>query len=236
MREDLRRIAHAGLTFNAPLSEERARGLVGFLSPSPGSRVVDLGCGWGELLQRILLAHPATTGTGIDTDPDALERGRKLAGARGLQDRIDFVEAEAASFEANGDIVVCVGSAHAFGDSEAALSALRGRLKPRGALLYGDGFWAIEPDAVARRAIGELPSFDALLSVAVAAGFKIDRAERSSLEEWDAFEASWRSGLEASSDPDAALLAAERKQEYEAGYRGALGFAWLVLTSGSPPV
>ena len=232
MREDLRRIAHAGLTFNAPLSEERAKGLVDLLPLVPGGRVIDFGCGWGELLQRILLAHRATTGVGIDTDPAALERGRRLAASRGLQDRIEFVEAEAASFEANGDVAMCVGSSHAFGDGEAALSALRGRLKPGGVLLYGDGFWAQDPNAIAFRAIGELPSFDALLTFAVAAGFTIDHAERSRPEEWDDFEAAWRSGLETSTDPDAVALAGERKQEYEAGYRGKLGFAWLVLTSG----
>ena len=205
-------------------------GLVGSLPLLPGHHVVDFGCGWGELLQRILLAHPATTGMGIDTDPRALERGRKLATSRGLQGRIDFVEAEAVSSEENGEVVVCVGSSHAFGDGESALRTLRRRLTPGRVLLYGDGFWALEPAEIARRAIGDLPSFDALLISAVAAGFEVEHAERSSPEEWDAFEIGWRSGLEASSDPDALALAGERKHEYEAGYRGALGFAWLVLT------
>ena len=58
MRDDFRRLAHAGLTFNAPLSEERASALVSALPISPGHHVLDLGCGWGELLLRILAAHP----------------------------------------------------------------------------------------------------------------------------------------------------------------------------------
>jgi len=47
--------------------------------------------------------------------------------------------------------------------------------------------------------------------------------------EWDAFEVGWRSGLERSSDPEAVAFAAERRREYEEGYRDAIGFAWLVL-------
>ena len=62
MRDDFRRLAHAGLTFNAPLSEERANALVAALPISPGHHVLDLGCGWGELLLRILAAHPGDDG------------------------------------------------------------------------------------------------------------------------------------------------------------------------------
>lgn len=229
MREDLRRIAHAGLTFNAPLSDERAGELVRALPISPGHHVLDLGCGWGELLLRMLGTHPATTGTGVDSDRGALDRGRRLAAQRGLHDRVDFVEAEASTFHGTGDVVLCVGSSHAFGGAEAALHAVRGRVAPGGRVLHGDGFWEHEPGAVARRMIGDQPGFDELLALARSAGFRVEEAGRSTLAEWDAFEAGWRSRLEASSDPEALALAAERKHEYEDGYRGALGFAWLVL-------
>jgi cyclopropane fatty-acyl-phospholipid synthase-like methyltransferase len=231
VRDDLRRLAHAGLTFNAPLSDERATALLGALPIAPGHHVLDLGCGWGELLLRVVDAHPATTGTGVDTDRGSLDRGRRLAAQRGLLERVDFVEAQAASFAERGDVVLCVGSSHAFGGSEAALLRLADRAQPGGRILYGDAFWAQAPGPMARRVIGELPSFDDLAAFAHMAGLRVEHADRSSLAEWDAFEAGWRSGLEASSDPDTVALAAERKREYEDGYRGALGFAWLVLAS-----
>lgn len=230
MRDDLRRLAHARLTFNAPLSDERAAALLQTLPIAPGHHALDLCCGWGELLLRLVGAHPATTGTGVDSDRGVLDRGRRLAAQRGLLERIDFVEADAASFEERGDIVLCVGSSHAFGGAEAALRRLRERVQAGGRVLLGDAFWAQEPGPVARRAIGELPGFDELVGYARAAGLRVEHADRSSLAEWDAFEAGWRSGLEGSSDPDAIALAAERRREYEDGYRGSLGFAWLVLT------
>jgi len=229
VRDDFRRLAHAGLTFNAPLSEERASALVGALPISPGHHVLDLGCGWGELLFRILNAHPATTGTGVDTARDALDRGVHAAAARGLHERVELVEAEAATFVDLADIVVCVASSHAFGGAAAALHRLRQSVTPGGRVLYGDAFWAAEPSRAALEAIGELPLLDALRAAAHAAGFRIERDEVSTLAEWDAFEAGWRAGLEAATDPEAVAFAERRRREYEDGYRGAIGFSWLVL-------
>ena len=229
MRDDFRRLAHAGLTFNAPLSGERASALVEALPISPGHHVLDLGCGWGELLLRILAAHPASTGTGVDTAKDALDRGVRAAARRGLHERVEFVEAPAETFVDVADIVVCVGSSHAFGGPADALHRLRQSVAPGGRVLYGDAFREAEPPAAALEAIGELPRLEDVRTAARAAGFRIERDETSTLAEWDAFEEGWRAGLEASPDPGAVAFAAQRRREYEDGYRGAIGFSWLVL-------
>jgi cyclopropane fatty-acyl-phospholipid synthase-like methyltransferase len=229
VRDDFRQLAHAGLTFNAPLSEERGQALVAALPISPGHHVLDLGCGWGELLLRILVAHPATTGTGVDTAKHALDRGVLAASQRGLQGRVEFVEAEAATFVDLADIVVCVGASHAFGGPGNALRWLRECVTPGGRVLYGDAFWATAPTATALEAIGELPQLDDLREAAHAAGFRIERDEVSELAEWDTFETSWRAGLETSGIPEAVSFAQQRRHEYENGYRGAVGFSWLVL-------
>jgi cyclopropane fatty-acyl-phospholipid synthase-like methyltransferase len=229
VRDDFRRLAHAGLTFNAPLSEERADALVAALPISPGHHVLDLGCGWGELLLRILAAQPATTGTGVDAEKDALDRGVLAASRRRLHERVEFVEAAAATFVDLADVVVCVAASHAFGGPAEALAWLRQCVTPGGRVLHGDGFWATEPTQRALAAIGELPRLEELHAIAEAAGFRIERGETSTREEWDAFEAGWRAGLETSADPEAATFAAGRRREYEEGYRDAIGFAWLVL-------
>ena len=229
MRDDFRRLAHAGLTFNAPLSEERASALVAALPISPGHHVLDLGCGWGELLLRILAAHPASTGTGVDTAKDALDRGVLAAARRGLHERVEFVEADAATFVDLADIVVAVASSHAFAGPAGALDWLRQSVTPGGRVLYGDGFWESEPTPAALETIGELPDLDDVRAAAQAAGFRIEHDEVSTLAEWDAFEAAWRAGLEASADPEAVAFATKRRREYEDGYRGAVGFSWLVL-------
>jgi len=229
VRDDFRRLAHAGLRFNAPLSEDRAGALVAALPISPGHHVLDLGCGWGELLLRILAAHPASTGTGVDTVRDALDRGVRAAAQRGLHERVDFVEADAGTFVDLADIVVSVASSHAFGGPAGALDWLRQSVTPGGRVLYGDAFWATEPTSAALETIGELPRLDEVRAAAQAAGFRIEHDEVSTLVEWDVFEAAWRAGLEASADPEAVAFATKRRREYEDGYRGTIGFSWLVL-------
>ncbi len=232
MRDDFRRLAHAGLTFNAPLSEERAGELVAALPISPGHHVLDLGCGWGELLLRILAAHPASTGTGVDTAKDALDRGVAAAARRGLHERVEFVEAAAETFVDLADLVLCVGASHAFGSPADALHRLRQSVAPGGRVLYGVAFWRAEPTSAALEAIGELPLLDDVRAAARAAGFRIELDEASTIGEWDAFEEGWRAGLEASADPGAVAFAAQRRREYEEGYRSAIGFSWLVLAPG----
>lgn len=44
---------------------------------------------------RVLTAAPDATGTGVDIDAEALARGREAATARGLADRVRFVEGSA---------------------------------------------------------------------------------------------------------------------------------------------
>ncbi len=93
----------------------------------------------------------------------------------------------------------------------------------------GAHFWEKDPTSDAQRIFGKLPSFDELLEIATSQGFVVIDAARSSVEEWDAFEASRRSGLEGSANAELRQVAEERKREYENVYRGVLGFAWLWL-------
>lgn len=229
MRDELRRASRAAMTFNAPLSEERAAGLVEMLAIAPAHHVLDLGSGWGELLLRVVAAHPGTTGTGVDLDRASLDRGRALAAARGLAERVEFAEADATTFDDRGAVVLCVGASHAWGSTAAALTALPAFVEPGGLVLFGDAFWAHPPSARALAVIGELPGWDDLLAAAEAAGFHVVAAEAATRSEWDAFEESSRAALGSSSLEGAAELAAQRRADYEAGYRDAIGFAWLVL-------
>ncbi len=225
----LRRLARARLTFDAPLSEQRAARLVAALALAPGRHVLDLGCGWAELLLRVVAAHPASTGTGVDRDRDALDRGRLEAARRGLHERVDLVEADLPTFEDHGDLVLCVGAAHAFGGAAAALRRVRELVAPGGHVLFADGFWERPPGNVARSVHGDLPVFDGLQSLARGAGFAVEQADRSTTEEWDAFAAAVREALEESHAREATALAHDWDGEYRDALRGVLGFAWLIL-------
>ena len=231
MPDDLRRLAGDSVVFNAPLSEERAAALVERLVVAPGGHVLDLGCGSAELLLRVVASRRGTTGTGVDTDRAALDRARARAAALRLLDRVDLVEADGTAFDDRGDVVLCVGSSHAWGGAGAALPALAEHLQPGGLLLYGDGFWAADPGALARALFGDLPAgLEGLADAAARAGFRLLHADASSAAEWDAFESSCRDGLLRSGRPESVALARERRREYEQVHGGVLGFGWLALT------
>src|ERR1017187_10558138 len=97
------------LTFHGPLSEARAARLVGRLTRANPATVLDIGCGWAELMLRILAAAPGATGLGLDTDEGDLARGRDNAKARGLDDRVTFVrESGVGTARGPADLVLCV--------------------------------------------------------------------------------------------------------------------------------
>ncbi|MGH3490007.1 MAG: SAM-dependent methyltransferase [Actinopolymorphaceae bacterium] len=78
------------LDFNAPLSGTRADSIARSLAAGQPSRILDVGCGWGELLLRTLARAPTAAGHGVDIDAQAIERGQANASTRGLADRASF--------------------------------------------------------------------------------------------------------------------------------------------------
>ena len=95
--------SYAHLTFNAPLSEARSDQLSRRLAAARPSTIVDVGCGWGEQLLRVAAEAHEARAVGIDTDRALLERGRASATARGLGDRVELREQDAASHADHAD-------------------------------------------------------------------------------------------------------------------------------------
>ncbi|GAA1369659.1 class I SAM-dependent methyltransferase [Catellatospora chokoriensis] len=218
--------AAANLVYNAPLSEERVAGLVRRLAPADsGRRALDLGCGSGELLRRLCRAH-GIGGDGVECDPAIAERAR--AASLGL-DRVTFHTADATTWTRPAGIVVNVGGSHIWEGTAPALAALHRLTTPGGRLLFGEGFYRTEPTEQVREAFGDLPDLAGLARLAVAAGFRPMHVAESTLAEWDDFESDWRAGIEHVGTPQARAFADQRREEYLGGYRGVLGFAWLIL-------
>src|ERR1700733_14494963 len=105
--------------FHGPLSQARAAQLTERLTRTEPRTVLDIGCGWGELMLRILAAAPETTGLGLDTDEGDLARGREAAEARGLGDRGTFSrESGVGTTRRPADLVLCVGASQALSEAE----------------------------------------------------------------------------------------------------------------------
>lgn len=243
---------HEGLVFLSPLSPERGQRLVNFLATDLTGNILDLGCGWAELLLQVLAAAPDARGVGIDTDAVSLAHGRELARRRGLSDRVTLLDGDART-EAppRADAVICIGSSQIWGppvedrlplDYAAALAAIRAAVQRGARVVYGEGIWSRPPtpEAVAPLSgrVDELATLPELVEIAVVHGFAPVAVHEACLDEWDVFESGYAAGWAAwlaGHDPDhldAAEVrerAARQRAGYLGGYRGIHGMAYLEL-------
>jgi len=76
--DDLVAAMRTHMRWNTPLSQDHADLLLSRLDVAAESHVLDLGCGWGELLiQAVARLGPSSGlvhGTGVETDTTALAR------------------------------------------------------------------------------------------------------------------------------------------------------------------
>lgn len=240
------------LTFMTPLSEPRAAELVRFAADGLDGTVLDIGCGWAELLLRVVAAAPAGRGIGIDLNDASIKHGRELAAQRGIRDRVTLISADATTrAPQRADAVICIGASQVWGppveanqplDYESALAAIRAKVSRGAKVIYGEGIWSRPPTPEAAAPLsGRLDEFVPLadlVELTVAAGFMPVAVHEASIGEWDEFESGYNAGYtrwlaeHGPDHPDADEVrnrAARQRAAYLNGYRGILGMAYLSL-------
>lgn len=229
------------LSFNAPLSDARAAALGVRLARARPATILDLGCGWGELLLRLLGSCAAATGRGVDTDGRLVERARAAAAERGLAERVAFATASAAAEAEPADLVLCIGSGHALADNlPETLAALRDHTRPGGRVLLGEGFW--EPRGPVDRSLVyddllAMPDLAGLTEASIEAGLRPLWIETANADEWATFESGyladdeeWLHEHHGHADAERVRAGAdEHRTAWLRGYQHGLGFAYLTL-------
>ncbi|MFC7617606.1 class I SAM-dependent methyltransferase [Actinokineospora soli] len=226
---------HEDLDFNAPLSSAHADRLLDRLAPL--TTVVDLGCGWGELLLRA--AARGATVHGVDQDAEAIAHARAQAASRGLS--ATFEVGDAAQWTGTADVLIASGSTHIWPGTAAALTATHRLLKPGARLLIGEGFWRQEPTEAQLAAMpmqrDEYTSLAALVDLAHTTGYRLLHLSEATQDEWDDFQCrhalGWERWLHANPHhPEAPTIrtrADAHRHGWLHGWRGVLGMAYLVL-------
>ncbi len=100
------------LLWNAPVSEAKMARCIDALKMPAGRRVLDVGCGCGEVLIRLHERYQIQ-GTGIDTSPDYIAEAGKRAECRVTDASIRFIQADAREYHvAPGslDLAICMGA------------------------------------------------------------------------------------------------------------------------------
>jgi SAM-dependent methyltransferase len=236
--EALSLLARSGQPRNGPLSAQHADWLLTQQGISGAQEVLDLGCGWGEMLLRAIRDARSARGVGVDDEERYLRRARQTAVTRGVADRVTFAREDPTKCRRTADRVLCIGASSRWGTPGDALGRLRDNVTPGGRLLFGASFWTTRPPKPALEVLGaQSPSLPELAEDAVRTGWRPLYVDTATLAEWDAFEFSSNRELEllALADPGSPLarsartMADDRRKEYLRRYRGALGYAYLVL-------
>jgi SAM-dependent methyltransferase len=116
------------------------------IRPRPGARVLDVGCGLGDIVADL----PAVDYEGFDIDPDYIASARRRHGTRGRFHCADVTRADVAT--GSRDLVLAIGVLHHLDDGEArALVELASRaLAPGGRLVTFDGCYVPDQSRIAR--------------------------------------------------------------------------------------
>lgn len=258
-RQRFSSIAHADHLFMSPLAEEKVDHVLARMRLAPGERVVDIGCGNGEMLIRLVEASVpfasseagGALGVGIDRSEPAIEMARRRAAERRSPIARTHIEwrvgdasglvSEDSAVDRAFDAALCVGATGAFGGFQPALGVLRRIARPGGRVVVGEGFWRTPPHADYLAALGatadEMTSHAGNVEAAIASGFTPLYSVTSSDDEWDHYEGLYLHAMERwlaehPGDPDHAAFTARIhawRDAYLRWGRSTLGFGVYVL-------
>ena len=192
-------IAEAGHRILNPLTPAGLALLADVAGVGPGTTILDLACGKGELLATWASAH-GSSGVGVDLSPVFLSAARERAAQLGVADCISFVEGDAAAYlpaPEGFDIVSCLGATWIGGGVAGTLALMRRSLRAGGLLLVGEPFWSDPPPVEALTAMGlregEFVSLGQTLDRFLAADVEPVEAVFADGQSWDRYEAGqWR--------------------------------------------
>jgi cyclopropane fatty-acyl-phospholipid synthase-like methyltransferase len=237
-RDKFTTIAHHDHVYCNPISAEKMDRMIGLLGLTAGQRVLDIGCGKGELLIRLIEMY-GVHAVGVDTNTEFVREARSRAAARIPGAKREFHRMDFATFpvaDESFDLSACVGSSHACGGLRKALCTLARAVRPGGYVLMGEGYWRREPNDDYLAALGttrdELTSHAGNVRLGIENGLTPMYVVASNQDEWDHYE--WMYGLSVErhlkahpEDPDRDAMA-ERIREWRRHYmesgRDTLGF------------
>jgi SAM-dependent methyltransferase len=235
-----------------PIGLAKLDALIRLLDLPDAPRVLDIGCGKGELLIRLAACFGGGTGrgfraVGVDRSPYAVAEMRAALAARVPEAEIELLEMDAADHHPEPgafDLAACLGASWIFDGHRGTLRALRAAVRPGGQVLVGEPFWRTEPDPAYLAWSGmrrdQFGTHAGNVTVGVEEGLVPLLALVSTDDEWDWFETlQWRAAARHTAaqpeDPDLPDLIerVERgRHEYLTWGRATLG--WALYMFGVP--
>lgn len=179
-----------------PFTAEKLAALGASLRMEPGTRVLDLGSGSGEMLCTWARDH-GISGTGIDMSPLFTAQAQLRARELGVADRVTFVHGDAAGYVADAKVGVaaCVGATWVGGGVGGTIELLAKSLQDGGLILIGEPYWLRLPptEEVAQGCRAQASSDFLLLPDLIASfdalNYDVVEMMLASQDSWDRYEA-----------------------------------------------
>ncbi len=135
-------ISESAHRIHNPFTPKKLATLGAALRLAPGTRILDLGSGSGEMLCTWARDY-GVVGTGVDLSPLFTEQARLRAAELGVADRVRFLHGDAAGFVSDERVGVaaCVGATWIGGGYAGTIELLSRSLAPGGIMLIGEPYW-----------------------------------------------------------------------------------------------
>ena len=208
-------ITESAHRFHNPFTPEKYATLGAALRMEPGTRVLDIGSGSGEMLCTWARDY-GITGTGIDMSRLFSGQSKLRAEELGVADRVEFIHGDATGYVAREKVGVaaCIGATWIGGGVAGTIELLAKSLCPGGIILIGEPYWLRLPptEETARECLASsISDFLPLPQLIESFGdldYDLVEMVLADLEGWDRYEAAkWltmRRWLDANPDDDMA--------------------------------
>ncbi|MCG7852766.1 MAG: class I SAM-dependent methyltransferase [Methanosarcinaceae archaeon] len=227
-----------------PTSVEKLGHLVELLRLPLGAHVIDIACGKGEFLIRLVEAYGVNC-LGIDLSPFFIAEARNRLEVQAPEAEVTFMEMDGAEFEPKElnsfTVASCLGASWIYGGHAGTLDALTKMVAPGGWVITGEPYWLQDPCEEHLKVLGHpREAFGTHLDNVEAGeerGLDLVHTIVSNVDDWDRYEGlQWAASDEYArshpEDPDLPELVrrvGEEKAAYLRWGRDTLGWAIYVL-------